>query len=95
MQNPHWAAPVVEERLLERVEPIADRQPLDGRDRGAVRLDAEHQARVDALAVDDDRARAALPDEAALLRAGQPEVVAQDLEQRVVRQRRRSTGRGR
>ena len=74
----------LEERFLERVEPVADGQPLHRRDRGAIGLDAEHQARVDALAVDDDGARAALPDEAALLRAGQTEVVAQDVEQRVV-----------
>ena len=36
-------------------------------------------------AIEQHGARAALADEAALLRAGQPEVVAQDLEQRVVR----------
>ena len=59
-------------------------QALDGRDRRAVGLDGEHQARVDAHVVDQDGARAALADEAALLRAGQPEVVAQHLEQGVV-----------
>ena len=31
MQNPHWAAPVSEERLLERVEPVLAGQALDGR----------------------------------------------------------------
>ena len=75
----------VEERLLERMEPIAGRQPLDGADGRAVRLDREHQARIDAHAVDHDGAGAAFADEAALLRAGQPEIVAQDLEERVVR----------
>ena len=66
------------------MEPAAGRQPLDRRDRRAVGLDREHQARVDAQAVDEDGARAALADQAALLGAGQAEVVAQDLEQGVV-----------
>ena len=56
----------------------------------AVRLGREHEARVDAPVVDEHRARAALADEAALLRAGQAEVVAQDLEQRVLRLRPRA-----
>ena len=51
-----------------------------------VRLDREHQARIDALPVDEDRAGAALSDEAALLRPGQAEVVAKHVEERVVRQ---------
>ena len=61
----------------------------------AVRLDGEHEARVDAPPVDEHRARAALADEAALLGAGQPEVVAQDVEQRVVRRDLDARGAGR
>ena len=40
-----------------------------------------HEARVDDLAVDDDRARAALALATALLRAGQAQVFAQRVEQ--------------
>ena len=67
------------------MEPSPFGQALDGRDGWPVRLDCEDQARVDADAIDEHRARAALPDEAALLGAGEPEVVAQDIEERVVR----------
>ena len=75
---------LVEERLLERAEDPVDGQPLDRRDGGAVSLDREDEAGVDGAPVDEDGARAALADEAALLGAGEPEVVAQDVEQGVV-----------
>ena len=75
----------VEERLLERAQPSVDRQPLDGRHLCSVGLHAEHQARVDAAPVDEHRARTALPDEAALLGAGQGEILTEDIEQGVVR----------
>ena len=65
---------------------VALRETLDRGDRGAVRLDREHQARVDADVVHQHGARAALPDETALLGPGQPEVVPEDLEERVVRE---------
>ncbi len=94
--EPALGRAVVEERLagagLSRPSTASPSTVVIAR---AVRLDAEHQARVDAPAVDQDRARAALPDEAALLGPGQAEVVAQDVEERVVRQRRRATARGR
>ena len=48
MQNPHWAAPVSRNACLERVQPVAGREALDRRDARAVRLDREHQARIDA-----------------------------------------------
>ena len=75
----------VEERLLERARarrPVA--RPFDGRDPDAVHLGGEDEARVDAAVVDQDRAGAALADEAALLRAGQAEVRAEHVEQRVM-----------
>jgi len=43
--------------------------------------DRERQTTIDALSIDDDRAGAALPLVAALLRAGQPEMLAQRIEQ--------------
>ena len=74
-----------EERRLQRMELGPRREALDRRHVPPVRLGGEHQARVDAPVADEHRARAALPDETALLRAGQAGLVAQDLEQRVVR----------
>ena len=56
-------------------------------------LDGERQAREQRLAVDEHRAGAALAELAAVLRPGEAEVLAQDLEQRAVRRdRRRSCG---
>ena len=71
MQNPHCAAPVSRNACLERAEPVAVGQPLDRRDVPAVGLGREHEARVHAPVVDQHGARAALADEAALLRPGQ------------------------
>src|SRR6185503_15545096 len=65
------------ERVLDALEPGA----LDRRDARAVDLARGDDARVDRLAVDEHRARAALALAAALLAAGEPEVVAQDVEQ--------------
>ena len=75
----------VEERLLERMQLTVGGEALDRRDAPTVGLDREDEARIDAHVIEQHGARAALADEAALLRAGQPEVVAQDLEERVVR----------
>ena len=54
-------------------------------DLGAVVRDREREAGVDAAAVEQDRAGAALAVVAALLRAGQPEVLAQQVQQRGAR----------
>jgi hypothetical protein len=51
----------------------------------AVRLDRKHEARTHGLSVDEHRARATFTFRAALLRAGQPDVVAQNIEERVMR----------
>ena len=95
MQKPHCDGAGVQERLLQRMQPTARGEALDGRHARAVRLDREDQARIDADVVDQDRAGAALADQAALLGPGQPEVVAEHLEERVVRRDRRSSARGR
>ena len=54
---------------------------LDGLDLAAVGLDGEHRAGLGALAVDVDGARAAVARVAADVRAGQPEVVAQEVDE--------------
>ena len=74
-------AVVLEEGLLQRVQLVAVGQALDGGDLGAVGGDREHQAGVDAAAVEQDGAGAALAVVAALLGAGQIEVLAQGVEQ--------------
>src|SRR5262249_59961032 len=66
---------------LHRVEQLAARQALDGGHPAAVALAGGDQARVDRLAVEQHGARAALALATALLGAGQPQVLAQDVEQ--------------
>ena len=51
----------------------------------AFSLRAEHQARAHEPAVEDDAAGAAVAGAAAFLGAGQPQAIAQDIEQRLVR----------
>ena len=79
---------LLQERVLERVQRVALGQAFDCRDVATVRFDPENQARVDDLAVKSNGARAALADQAALLRAGQANVVAQHIEKCVVRRDR-------
>ena len=78
-------AVLVPERLLERVEVGAVGHPLDGLELAAVGLDGEHRARLGALAIDVDGARAAVAGVAADVRAGQPEVVAQEMDEEQAR----------
>src|SRR5450759_2539802 len=75
---------LVEERLLERAQVPVDREPLDRHDLRPVGLDREHQAGIDDAAVQADGARTALAHEAAFLGARELQIVAQDVEQRVV-----------
>ena len=70
------------------MEPARPGHALDGLDAAALALEAEHEAREHRLAVDEHGAGAALAELAAVLGAGQPEVLAQDLEQRLVRRER-------
>ena len=60
---------------------LAARQPLDRGHAAGIALADRDQARVDGLAVEHDGARAALALAAALLGAGQPQVLAQHVEQ--------------
>src|SRR6266852_3643035 len=59
------------EPLLDRVQLAVLRQPLDRHDVGAVHLDGEEVARLDGLAVHEDRARAALAGVTADVRPGE------------------------
>src|SRR4051794_2580942 len=74
----------VQERLLQIGQPVR-REAFDRRDLVPLRLRAEHEARIDGTAVEQHGARAALALGAAALRAGQPHLVAQSVEQRAVR----------
>ena len=75
-------AVMLDERLLQRVQAVAVRQALDRGDLAALVLHRQRQAGVDALAVDQHRAGAAGALVAALLGAGEAEVVAQQVEER-------------
>src|SRR5688572_19875547 len=74
----------VGEGALQRMERRPVRQALDGFDRLALALEGQHQAGKPRLAVDQHRARAALAELAAVLGAGQIEVLAQDFQQGLV-----------
>src|SRR4051812_13745625 len=74
-------AAAIEEALLHRRELAALRDAFDGEHRGAIDLAHGDEAGVDELAIDEDRARAALAFAAALFRAGEAEVFAEHVEQ--------------
>ena len=83
--EPALEAVVLPERGLERMEPIGRGHALDRRDRGAVRLDGEHRAGLDRLAVDGHGARAALRGIAGDVGPGQVQVLAEELDQQTSR----------
>ena len=70
---------------LHRMQRVALGEALDGDDVGAVVADGERQAGIDAPAVDQHGAGAALAAVAALLGAGEVEPLAQQVEQRHAR----------
>ena len=72
---------MVDERLLQRMQRAVVRQAFDRGDLRAIVHDGERQARIDAPAVDQHGAGAALALIAALFRAGQVEMLAQQVEQ--------------
>ena len=72
---------MLEELLLQRMQLGALRHALDGLDRAALGLGAEHQAGADQAAVEQHAAGAAVAGRAAFLAAGQVELVAQHVEQ--------------
>ena len=78
-------AVVLPEGLLQRMQHAVLHQALDRRDLGAVGLHREHQARAGRLAVDQHRARPADAVLAADVRAGEPQVLAQEVDQQLAR----------
>src|SRR5437762_2699321 len=76
---------VLEEPLLQRVERLALRHPLDRFDLPSADLAAQHEARADQPAIQRDAARAAVAGGAAFLAAGELERVAEHVEQRLLR----------
>ena len=81
VQKPHWRPCWSQNACWSGVEGRAVGHALDRLDLGAVGLDGEHRAGLGALAVDVDRARAAVARVAADVRAGQPEDVAQQMDE--------------
>ena len=73
---------MLDERLLQRVQHASLRQSFDGRDLRAVFHDRQCQAGIDAPAVDQHGAGAALTVVAALLGPGEVEMQTQCVEQR-------------
>jgi hypothetical protein len=73
---------VGKKRLLHRMKSATLRYSLDGKDVSAVVTDRKRKARIDPSTLDDDRAGAALPAIAALLRSGQMQVFAKKIEER-------------
>ena len=76
---------VLNERLLQRIQRAVRRgQPLDRADMTAVRGRGQDQTGQNRLAIHQHRARAALPDPAAVLGPGQLQILAQYVEQQIV-----------
>src|ERR1051325_723099 len=70
---------VFPEGFLQRMEPFVLRQTFHRDDFVAIRLHGENHARLDRSAVPHDRARAAAPDHAAYVSAGESQGVAQKM----------------
>jgi hypothetical protein len=76
---------VLDECRLHRVQLVGAAEPLDRHDAIAVVHGGKRQAGVDSAAVDVHRAGAALAVVTAFFRPGQPELFAQQIEQRTIR----------
>src|ERR1041385_1242314 len=63
----------------------AVRHSLDRLDVAALCIEAQHQARKNRTSIDEHRARAAFAEFAAVLRAGEIQILTQNFEQRLVR----------
>ena len=81
VQPPHWNASCRMNASCTGCSCVAPRQPLHRGDLGVLPHHGQGQAGLDPLAVDQDRARAALAPVTALLGAGQAEPLAQRVEQ--------------
>jgi hypothetical protein len=65
---------------LHGVEAVIGRNALDGCDRSAIGVQERNQATVDQLAVDDDRARAALAFSTSFFRPSQLQIATEGVE---------------
>ena len=74
---------IVDERLLQGMQMGGIAQTLDGENLLAFRLDGKVQAGVHGSAIDQHGASAALAGAAAFLGAGQPNALADDMQQQV------------
>src|SRR6476620_8365135 len=74
-----------DEGRLHGMKLVAARDAFDGEDVGAVMADGQSKTGVDALAVDENGAGAALAAIASLLGSGQMEALTQEIEQRDAR----------
>src|SRR4030095_11199544 len=77
--------PFLLERFLNGMEAIGVREAFDGQHVAPVHLPCEHQARVHEVAIDDDRAGAAIADVASELGARQIETLPEEPEERRLR----------
>jgi hypothetical protein len=80
VQKPH-CRPWFSERLLHGMQFVGGCKPLDGQHRCAFGLQRQDGAGFDSLAIDMDNATAALGSVAAHMRAGQPQLLPQELHQ--------------
>ena len=81
MQNPHWNAPASTNACSDRMKAFPLRQALDGGDGSTHDLSDGSDARADGDTVHEHLARPALPFAAAVPRAGEPQLLAQNEEQ--------------
>src|SRR6476620_4289453 len=75
---------MLDELALQGMQGLAVGYAFDGGDRLAACLHAQHQARAHQTPVDGNAAGAAVARRAALLGAGEAQLIAQDVEQRLV-----------
>ena len=85
MQKPHWSAWASQNACCSGCSAVVVAEALDGLDVAALGLDGEHQAAADRGPVDDDGAGAAHALLAAHVRAGEAQLLAQELRQRHAR----------
>ena len=85
VQNPHWKPWLSRSASCSGFISPSRGESLDRRDRCAPRLDREHEARPDRLAVDQHGARPAHAVLAPEVRASEAEVLAEEVGQRLAR----------
>ena len=90
LQKPHWTAPCSMNAGLQRVRVLGRAEPSGGGDLAPVGLHGQREARVHRLAVEQHRAGAAVSLPAAVLDLDDAQLVAEDVDQRLVDLHRRA-----